>query len=129
MDHTLLVGAVQGVGDLDGGPRELPGRERPPAQTVGERFPLQVFHDQVIDPVLMAYVVQGADVRMVQAGDGARLALEAQTEVGVVGEVSGKDLDGDGPVESRVSRPIHLSHSARATGRQDLVGAQPCAGA
>lgn len=40
----------------------------------------------------MAYVVQGADVRMVQAGDGARLAVEAPTEVGVVGEVRGEIL-------------------------------------
>src|SRR3989449_8171439 len=62
VDHPLLVGTVQGVGDLDGGPRELLRRKRPLEQTVGERLALQVFHDQEIDAVHVAYVMQGADV-------------------------------------------------------------------
>src|SRR5206468_5400657 len=93
----------------------------------GERLALQVFHDQEIDAVLVTYVMQGADVGMVQAGDGARLALEALPQFGVAGEVAGEDLDRHGPVESRVSGAIHLAHPARATGREDLEGAQPCA--
>ena len=50
VDHTLPVGAVQGVRDLDGGPRKLLGSKGSLAQPVGERLPLQVFHDQVIKP-------------------------------------------------------------------------------
>src|SRR2546426_11542953 len=64
---------------------------------------------------------------MVQAGDGARLALEALPQFGVVGEVAGEDLDRYGPIESRVSRAIHFPHPARTTGREDLEGAQPSA--
>ncbi len=44
--------------------------------------------------------MEGANVRVVQAGDGLRLALEPLLEIGVRGDVLGEDLDGDGSVEA-----------------------------
>ena len=40
------------------------------------RLALQMLHDQEVDPVLVPHVVERADVRVVQAGDGLGFALE-----------------------------------------------------
>ena len=67
-------------------------------------------------------------MRVVQAGDGLRLALEPLLEVGVGGDVLGEDLDGDGAVQAGVAGFVHLTHPARADGREDLVWAERGAG-
>ena len=61
---------------------------------------------------------------MVQAGDRLRLALEALAEIGVVGDVRGQHLDGDGAIQAGVSGFVDLAHAARAEGGVDLVGAK-----
>ena len=61
-------------------------RQRPLLQPVGERLAFEVLHHQVVDAVLLADVVDGADVGMVQGGGGAGLTLEARAASG-----SGRD--------------------------------------
>jgi hypothetical protein len=46
---------------------------------MGERLAFQVLHDQIVNAVLVAYVVQRADVRMPQTRYGLRLAIETFT--------------------------------------------------
>src|SRR2546428_832804 len=48
---------------------------------------------------------------------------------GCGGRGGGYVLGGCGRSDPRAPRPIPLAHPARATGRQDLVRAQPCASA
>jgi hypothetical protein len=79
------------------------------------------FH-QLHDEVVRAYLEEGADVGVVEGGDAAGFALE------VLGELLGGDFDGDDAVEAGVARALHLSHSARAKGRDDLVGSEFTAG-
>jgi hypothetical protein len=64
--------------------------------------------------VLRADVVEMADVRMIQRGNGAGFALKALLEFGIVGEMSGENLDGDSAIEARVFRPVDFSHTAGA---------------
>jgi hypothetical protein len=71
---------------------------------------------------LVADVEQRADVRVVERGDGLRLALEALASLLVLGEGRGKDLDGDAAVEARVLPAPDLAHPAGADRRQKLVG-------
>jgi hypothetical protein len=56
--------------------------------------------------VLVADVIESADVGMVQAGNGASLALEAFAQLGPVCETHGQHLDGDDTVEARVSGAV-----------------------
>ncbi len=58
----------------------------------------------------MSYSVP--DVRVVQAGDGLRLALEPLLQIGVRGDMLGEHLDGDGAVESGIPRLVDFSHAA-----------------
>ena len=68
--------------------------------------------------------MQRVNVRVVQARDGLRLALEPLLEIGVRGNMLGEDFDGDGTVESRISGFVHLAHAPRPDGREDLEMAE-----
>ncbi len=63
-------------------------------------------------------------MRVVQAGDGLRLALEPLLEIRVRGDVLGEHLDGDGAVQPGVTGFVDLTHASRANGREDLVRAE-----
>lgn len=52
------------------------------------------------------------DVRMAETGNGARLAIEALPGLQIGGKMCGKNLDGNGAIESCVTRAVHLSHAA-----------------
>jgi hypothetical protein len=59
---------------------------------------------------------------MVERGDRTRLAFEPLAEIGA------DDLDGDGPPEPRVARPVDLAHTAFAQLGDDFIGAEAGAG-
>jgi len=81
---------------------------------VRQRGPFYQFHHQVV----RAYVVQRADVGMIQRRNAVGFALEP------VGKSLGGNLDGDFAIQASVAGPVHLAHSARADGCKDLVRAQ-----
>ena len=88
----------QKTSGLDGHCERLIPRQCVLFQPLGQRVALQVLHDQEVDPVLGADIVKGADVRVVQAGDGLRLALEPLLQIGGSGDMLREGLDGDGSV-------------------------------
>ena len=81
-----------------------------------------------VDAVLFADVEQYADIRMLQAGDGAGLAFEASAQIVPVGDELREDFDGDGAVEPRVEGFVHFPHPARAEGREDFIRAEAVSG-
>ena len=124
MRDAVAVRLVEGAGELDPVLQHLRRWQRPFFQSRPERRALHVFHDNEVNAVLPAYVVQRADVGMIQAGDGFGLALEALPAHRIVREMRRKNLDGDRTVQARVQRPINLAHSARAERRDNFVGAE-----
>ena len=56
-------------------------------QAVPERLPLQTLHDDEVSAFMLAEVVDGADVGVVQSGGGTCLALEALKGLGIGGEL------------------------------------------
>src|SRR5215469_12263283 len=85
-----------------------------------QRLSFYALHHQVVDPVLMADVVEHADVGMVQAGDGFGFALESLSLRGIGGKLR-QNLDRDCPFQPRVARTVHLTHPARAECRRDFI--------
>ncbi len=79
MHDAVGMGRVERVGRLHGVLERGPHRQRP-----AQGFPFDVFQHQVVRPD----IEQGANMRMVQGGHGARLPFEA------VGESLAGDLDG-----------------------------------
>ena len=51
---------------------------------------------------------------MRQSGDGSRLAFESGSAAGSSARLSGSTLIGDVPRQTRVARPVDLSHSSGA---------------
>ena len=113
----MAVRLVEGIGDLDGMAQRLSEGQRPLLQPLLERLPLDVLHDQVQGAVLVADVVKGADVRMVQARDGLGLALEALAHVRVARRSRLQHLDRDRAGEAGVARQVDLAHPPAPRGR------------
>ena len=87
-------------------------------------------HDQKVDPVLAPDpVMEGADVRVVQGGDGSCLSFKPLLQVRIRRDMLGQHLDGDGAIQPRVGGLVDLAHPAGAEGGVDLVRAEGGAGA
>ena len=65
---------------------------------------------------------------MVEAREQLCLALEASAPLVVFEELFREDLQRHDPVDTRVPGPVHLSHSARAKGGEDLIGSEASPG-
>src|ERR1700676_1641755 len=108
-----FVRGFERVGDLVGDAESGVERHRPFG-----RLALDILHYQVIG----ADVVNLADIRMIERGDGFGFALEALRELG------GGNLDSYVAIQARIARAVDLAHAARADGRENLIGAQVVAG-
>ena len=87
--------------------------ERSATQPLGQDFTLEQLHRDVQLPVLLADLVDLADVRMVDARRGAGLAPEALTRLGIVGE-RGQRLQRDRTFKPAVARGVDDAHAALA---------------
>ena len=79
---------------------------------LGERPSLDALHHDVRNPVLLADVEDADDVRVREAGGGARLAHEPLTEDLVAAERLREALDRDVTAECLVPREVHRRHPA-----------------
>jgi hypothetical protein len=60
-------------------------------------------------------------MRMRKLRDGLRFSLQPLPRGRVRRKICGKDLDRNIAPQSRVARPVHLAHAARAQRRDDLI--------
>ena len=128
MDDAVAMRGVEGGGDLDGALDRLVGRQRALRNSIRERLALEARHDEEVGALVLADVVERADVGVIEGADRLGLALEALAPIGVRRRFVREDLDGDGAIEPAVLRAIDLAHAAGAEGRDDFVGAEAGAG-
>ena len=83
--------------------------------------PVHQLHRQEADAVGVFGGEDGDDVRVVERSDRAGLAIEAFETARFVGDIGRQDLQRDLAAEPRIASAIHLAHSARPEGRDDLV--------
>ena len=127
MDDAGAMRALERRRDLDCGLERLIN-QRAPREPVGQGLAIEVLHDEKRRALVLAHVVQGADMRMRELRDRTGFAIEPLTELRIGGEHVWEDLDSDRTVESRVARFIHFPHATRAQQRQNLVCAEARAG-
>ena len=116
------------VGVLDGlrhAPQQL---RRPPGvkmlAVASEAAALDELHGEEGLPLVLADLVDGHDVRVVELGGGLGLGLEAP-QVGRGGELAGENhFQGDDPVERRLPRLVDDAHAAAGDLFQQLVVAE-----
>ena len=80
---ALGVGGIERAEHLYPEPQDILPRERASFDAVLERLPLEPLHDEERLAVLLADIVDGADVRVIQRGGGARLATESLERIGI----------------------------------------------
>ena len=86
-----------------------------------QRLPFQQLHGDEGLTLVLPYIVNDTNVRMVQRGCGAGLALEAIDRIFVREQYLRQELERNAPVEPRVHRFVDYSHAPAAQQRFDLV--------
>ena len=74
---AMPVGERDSVGERGRVQQRVGHWQRALQQPTGQRFALEIFHDEELHVILESHVVERADVRVVQRGDRPHLALEA----------------------------------------------------
>jgi len=119
------AGGVRGVergGDLADDPRRARRRERPLA--ADERADVVAVHEahrDVRDALLLARVVDGDHVRVVDRGRDARLAQEPRAHVGVLDQRGRDHLHRHRALQRELPRAVHHAHAAAPGDRLDPV--------
>src|SRR5262249_18801020 len=123
VDHSGLVGRLEGFTYACGDPDRFIDAERTVCQLLLEVVSLDELHDEVRDAALDAHVVHGHDVGMRQPCNRACLEIETLYQTGVGAGRAVEDLDRHRPVQPGVDTGPHRSHAAAAEQRVKLVAA------
>jgi hypothetical protein len=116
VDEPGAVRRVEGGGRLGDDARGAARFERTVLADEGTQVRAgDVAHRDEGDAVLLARVVDGDDVGVVERGGDLRLAEEALAGGGVLDELGADDLQRDGALQQQVRRAIDDAHAA-ATG-------------
>ena len=78
--------------------------------------------------VMLADVIERADIRMLERRDRPPFAFEAGARLGVAGQLWRQDFYRDRAIEPCISRAIHLAHAAGTDKGDDFVGAEAATG-
>ena len=103
MNDAFCVGGVERVGDFDGEGSSSLRFHGTSGNAVLKRHAVEILHSDERLPVLLADLVNGADIRMVQSGGSFGFALEAAESLRVFGDIVGQELEGDEAVQSMSS--------------------------
>ena len=122
MHDAGLVGPRQGPRHLDGDPPGLVHRQRPARQPLLEGLALVIGHHDVEPAVVLADVVDGADVRIVEGRGGARLAQEAVLGGAVPAVLGRQQLDRHPAPQPGVLGLIDHAHAAGADLTDQPIG-------
>ena len=114
MDDAFGVGGVEGIGNLDCQIEQDFELHRPRADAVFQGDAIEKFHGDEGFAVLVADVIDGADVGMVERGRGLGFALKTGERLRIAGDIVGKKFQGDETVKANVLGFIDDSHAATA---------------
>ena len=126
MHDAVRVRGVEGVGELHAEVEHLRERQRPLRDEAFERLPFEHFEDQELLALGFLVLVEGADVRVVEGGDGARLD-EGAGAVRLAG-VGRQPLQHDRPAEDEILGEVDESRRALAELHDDAIVRQRSAG-
>src|SRR5262245_28838842 len=121
MDQSVPVDLIQRIRNLDRILDDIIYRQCASFEPLREGFSFQVFHDEIVEPVLVSDIMNHANVRVVESRYGLRLASKALVDFRLLGNILEKNLDRNIAVKTGISRFVHFTHAARTNGRKDKV--------
>jgi hypothetical protein len=112
MDHAAGVGIVQGGGQFPNDPEAFCVANPSRLESLMQGATLQMLHSNVVYSLLLAYIVDGDYVGVIEPGCRAGLSLKASQEFGLMPEVRGEYLQGDVALQGRLPGQVDNSHPA-----------------
>ena len=126
--YSVLVSHYEGIGNLCPIPQSEVDWKLSPLDSLSQSLALQILHDQEVDPVFVADVIERANMRVVQGGDGASLTYQPSLLVRIRCYRVWKHLDGNSPVKTNIGGQVHLTHAAFAKLGGYFIRAEPSSG-
>ena len=114
MDDAGAVRGVEGVGQRCANVEQRRQLDRARTEPLAQRLSLEQLHREIVSIALLADVVDGADVRVIERRGGARLAQKALDSGGVSADGLRQQLESNPAPQPRVFGPVHDPHAARA---------------
>ena len=98
MDNAFRVSRIQSIRNLDGQREKSLRFHRAPRDAVLQRHPIEKFHGNEGVPVLLADVINCADIGMVQRGCGLCLTAKTAQCLRVFGDLVGEKFERHKPI-------------------------------
>ena len=121
MDDAGAMRRVERRRDLNRHGQRLRRRERARVEAPGQRVPVEQLHDEERRAVVLADVVQRADVGWVSCEIARASRSNRSRNCGSAASAAGRILTATVRSRRRVARLVDFAHAARAERRQDLV--------
>ena len=121
MDDAACVRGVEAVRDLDAELEDTVERQRSARDLVLQRPAIEQFHDDEPLGSVLADVVDGADVGMVERRGDAGLALKPIQRFRIAREIGRQELQRDLAAQAHVFGTIDHAHAAGAEPLENLV--------
>ena len=112
MDDSLVVDGGQALRELEQHPPAALRGQGSDGQCLEQRLPLGELHHQAGRVVRLAEVDDPDHCRVLDAGEQARLALEALAHPGLLAHLAAQDLEGHPPAKADLLGEVHLPHAA-----------------
>ena len=120
MENAGAVRRIERIGDLDAEVDRLMDLDRPMRQQLAQGLPLEQLHHEVRSALVLADVVDRADIRVVQRGSGACFGAKPLEGAGVH-QIVRDELEGDGPAQANVFARVDDTHPPGAQLGGDAV--------
>jgi len=121
MHDSFRVSGVERVRNFDGEREHHFQIQRPAGDAVLERHAIQEFHGDESLSILLADVVNGADVWMIEGGRRLSLALETPERLRIASYFIGEEFESDEASEASVFRFINHPHAPAPKSFNDAV--------
>ena len=121
MNDALGMSGIERVGNLNCQTEQNIRLDGLSADQMLERFAIQKLHGDECLSVLLADVVNGANIRMIQRGCGLRFALETGKSLRVASNFLRQEFERDEAMKPGVFRFVNDAHPAAAQFFDDAV--------
>ena len=114
MNNSLAMGGVERVCNLNRDVEKLVVRKRPRYQALGQRFAFEHFHSYERLAIMLADLVNGADIFVIDGRSRAGLVAKALQGCSIRSQIARKKLQRNPPPQRKVLGLVNHAHAATA---------------
>ena len=114
VNDAFAVSGIERIGNLDAEVEYGFNFQRFAENTMGQRLSLEILHGNKWLAFMLAKIVNGANVRIVESGGGPRFAFEALESLRILGQALRKKFKCNTTAQARVFGLTYHTHSPAA---------------